>query len=178
LKFTVTIAAREHEVVFDEAYGKRTLAVDGSDHRLTLLRVQGERVRFTVDDHPVEAIITGTPPDLMVDVGHGPMSLKVEETRFAQVRKISGLAQVAKAIADLKAPMPGLVTKVLVSAGDTVTTGTPLLVMEAMKMENELRAQGDGTVADVKITPGQPVDQGQVLVTFRTDREADSQSAA
>jgi biotin carboxyl carrier protein len=176
LKFTVTIAEREHEVVFDEAYGKRALAVDGSEHRLTLLRVQGERVRFTVDDHPVEAIITGTPPDLMVDVGHGPVPLKVEETRFAQVRKISGLAQVGKTMADLKAPMPGLVTKVLVSAGDSVTPGTPLVVMEAMKMENELRAQGEGTVAEVKIDPGQPVEQGQILITFASDRGAESPS--
>jgi biotin carboxyl carrier protein len=178
LKFTVTIAGREHEVVFDEAYGKRALAVDGSDHRLTLLRIQGERVRFTVDDHPVEAIVTGAPPDLMVDVGHGPVPLKVEETRFARVRKISGLAQVGKAMADLKAPMPGLVTKILVGAGDSVTPGTPLLVMEAMKMENELRAQGEGTVADVKIGPGQPVDQGQILITFMPDAAANSPSQA
>lgn len=169
VKLTVTIGEREYRVDFDEGYGNRSLRVDGTEHRLTLLRLEGDRLRITVDDQPIDAILTGTLPDLLVDVGSGPFAVKVEETRFAEVRKISGQAVRAHAAADLKAPMPGLVTRVLVQAGDAVSPGTPLLVMEAMKMENELRSQGEGRVAEIKVSAQQPVEQGQVLITFTPD---------
>jgi biotin carboxyl carrier protein len=173
MKYTVTLAGREYRVDFDEAYGGRKLAVDDAAHQLTLLRVDGERVRFTVDDQPVDAVVTGRLPELLVDVGSGPLAVKVEESRYADVRKISGLATPHKSLADLKAPMPGLITRVFVQAGDQVKPGTPLLVMEAMKMENELRAQGSGRVRDVMVQPKQPVEQGQVLVAFASNGAED-----
>jgi len=167
MKFTVTIDGKEIPVTFDEAYGKRTLEVDGATHQLSVLRVEGERLRFTVDDRPIEAFVTGKPPELAVDVGLGPIPLQAEETRFAEVRRISGQTQSVRRIADLKAPMPGLVTRILVAEGDPVQPGTPILVMEAMKMENELRAAGQGVVLKVKVAPGEAVEQGEVLVTFQ-----------
>jgi pyruvate carboxylase subunit B len=60
--------------------------------------------------------------------------------------------------------MPGLVTRVLVAAGDAVRAGDSIVVMEAMKMENELRAKSDGTVRAVAVTPGTAVEKGMVLV--------------
>lgn len=166
MKFTVTIDGKEFPVSFDEAYGKRTLEVNGEAHQLSVLRQEGARLRFTVDNRPIEAFVTGDPPDLTVDVGFGPIELQAEEARFAEVRKISGLAATVRRIADLKAPMPGLVTRILVSEGDAVVAGTPILVMEAMKMENELRAVGQGVVQKVKVASREAVEQGQVLVTF------------
>jgi len=166
MDFTVTQDGRELKVTFDEAYGQRTLEVDGHLHRLTVLRVEGDRVRFTVDDRPVEAIVRGKLPELTVDVGDGPIPLTVEETRYAQIRKISGLASVERRMTSLKAPMPGLITRILVQPGVEVAPGTPLLVMEAMKMENELRAAGKGTVREIKVATKQPVEQGELLITF------------
>jgi len=166
MKFTVTLPDGEHVVNFDEAYGKRTLEVDGEAHVLTLLRVEGGRVRFTVDHQPVDALIAGDLPELLVDAGDGPVALRVEESRFADVRKISGLVTARRGVPDLKAPMPGLVTRVLVKPGDRVDAGTPLVVMEAMKMENELRSQGKGTVDRIHAEPGAAVEQGVILVTF------------
>ena len=64
----------------------------------------------------------------------------------------------------VRAPMPGLVTRVLVAPGDAVKAGDPLIVMEAMKMENELRARGDGRVQSVVARPGTAVEKGAVLV--------------
>jgi len=57
-----------------------------------------------------------------------------------------------------------MVVRVNVAAGDQVTAGEGLVVMEAMKMENELRSTADGTVARVHAVPGQPVEKGAVLV--------------
>ena len=64
----------------------------------------------------------------------------------------------------LVAPMPGLIVRVLVGPGDTVQEGQGLVVMEAMKMENELRSSGTGRVTRVAVTPGAAVEKGAVLI--------------
>jgi propionyl-CoA carboxylase alpha chain len=66
---------------------------------------------------------------------------------------------------ECRAPLPGAVTKVLVAAGDEVAEGEGLVVLEAMKMEHTLRANGTGTVAGVHCVPGQQVDVHDLLVT-------------
>jgi pyruvate carboxylase subunit B len=64
------------------------------------------------------------------------------------------------------APMPGLILKVEVEPGQPVRAGQGLVIVEAMKMENELRAPADGVVARVEVTPGQTVEKGAVLVVL------------
>ena len=60
--------------------------------------------------------------------------------------------------------MPGLVVRIPVTPGDQVTMGSGLLVLEAMKMENEIKAAGPGVVTAVRVTPGQAVEKGQILI--------------
>jgi pyruvate carboxylase subunit B len=62
--------------------------------------------------------------------------------------------------------MPGLVVRVLVQPGQRVGPGQGLVVLEAMKMENELRATAPATVGSILVDPGQAVEKGQVLVEF------------
>lgn len=69
-------------------------------------------------------------------------------------------------INDLKAPMPGLVLDVVVSAGDTVSKGDTLLILEAMKMENAIKAPADLKIKEIHTTIGSAVDKNQVLITF------------
>ena len=64
------------------------------------------------------------------------------------------------------APMPGLLVRLLVQVGDTVQAGQPVAVMEAMKMENELRAAAPGTVTALPVAPGAAVDKGATLVAL------------
>jgi biotin carboxyl carrier protein len=70
----------------------------------------------------------------------------------------------AKKINDIKAPMPGLVLKVLVKDGDVIKKGDNLLVLEAMKMENSIKAPADATIKAVKITAGDKVEKNQVMI--------------
>ena len=67
---------------------------------------------------------------------------------------------------ELKAPMPGMVLKILVNTGDEVKKGDSLLVLEAMKMENNIKALGDGTVSEMLINSGDKVEKNQVLIKF------------
>ncbi|MCB9252235.1 MAG: biotin/lipoyl-binding protein [Flavobacteriales bacterium] len=69
-------------------------------------------------------------------------------------------------INELKAPMPGMVLKVLVKEGDPVKKGEGLLVLEAMKMENNIKAAGDGLVEEIKIKAGDKVEKNQLLIRF------------
>jgi len=66
----------------------------------------------------------------------------------------------------IKAPMPGLIIELKVKIGDVVKPGDQLLILEAMKMENILKSQGEGTVKNVKVKKGDTVEKGQVLVEF------------
>jgi biotin carboxyl carrier protein len=66
----------------------------------------------------------------------------------------------------IKAPMPGLIIDLKVKIGDVVKPGDQLLILEAMKMENILKSQGEGTVKNVRVKKGDTVEKGQVLVEF------------
>jgi pyruvate carboxylase subunit B len=77
---------------------------------------------------------------------------------------MSGKAAAARGPAPLVAPMPGLVVRVETSVGEVVQAGQPLVVMEAMKMENELRSPATGTVSAIKAVVGQAVEKGAVLI--------------
>lgn len=67
---------------------------------------------------------------------------------------------------DLKAPMPGLIVQIQVQIGDNIKKGDSLLILEAMKMENVLKAVGDGKVKSIKVNPKQNVEKNQVLIEF------------
>ena len=72
----------------------------------------------------------------------------------------------ASANKDFKAPMPGMVLKILAEPGQQVSKGTPLLVLEAMKMENNIKAESDGVVKSIEIKEGQSVEKNQILIHF------------
>jgi biotin carboxyl carrier protein len=67
---------------------------------------------------------------------------------------------------DVKAPMPGLVLKLLVIAGDTVVKGDSLIILEAMKMENILKASSDGVGKNIPVKEGDKVEKNQLLISF------------
>ncbi len=69
-------------------------------------------------------------------------------------------------VSELKAPMPGLVLKVLVAEGDTVIKGASLLVLEAMKMENIIKSPADVVIKSIKVNPSDKVEKNQVMIVF------------
>ncbi len=91
------------------------------------------------------------------------VQLQDDRTRLMQTL---GLDKAATKVKELKAPMPGMVLNILVKPGDAVKKNDPLLVLEAMKMENLLKAPGDAVVATVHAEKGKAVEKGQLLVSF------------
>lgn len=92
------------------------------------------------------------------------LQLDISDETDLLVRQL-GFSTVETAISkDVVAPMPGLVLEIMVSAGDTVEAGTPLIILEAMKMENVLKAEGEGTVKSVSVKKGDAVEKRQLLI--------------
>jgi biotin carboxyl carrier protein len=80
------------------------------------------------------------------------------------LRELAGEGAVGSAAAEIRARIPGRVVEVRVSAGDLVSPGTTLLVLEAMKMQNEIQAESEARVEAVECVAGQAVDTGAILV--------------
>ncbi|HEY9561444.1 MAG TPA: biotin/lipoyl-containing protein, partial [Anseongella sp.] len=80
------------------------------------------------------------------------------------LEKLGMAGSAAHQVNDLRAPMPGLVLRTLVTAGQTVEKGDNLLVLEAMKMENIIKSPGEGTVEELLVQPGESVEKNQILI--------------
>lgn len=165
MKYFVTIAGRTLEV---EVNGD-AVSVDGAVQVAELRAVAGT---------PVRNLLLGSSSWIIPMEADGPgrwlvqrrgerFEVEVVDERTHYIRSLVGEGQGAAGPPDLRAPMPGLVVRLLVEPGAAVEAGRGLLVLEAMKMENELKAPAAGQVADIKVKPGQPVEKGAVLVTFR-----------
>jgi biotin carboxyl carrier protein len=100
-----------------------------------------------------------------VRVGAELVALELLDELTARAQAVAGRGA-SRGSGDVKAAIPGRVLRVLVVPGDPVAQGQPLVVLEAMKMENEVRAPREATVRSVEVTPGQAVGVGDVLVSF------------
>ncbi len=139
-------------------------------HADTLVRVNGEMARVRAPERP-EAVAL---PEWII-VGDRPYEVLLDrdlqylhargETYALQIRDLAvAAARPASGDGRVKAPIPGIVTQIFVQPGDAVTMGQPLLILEAMKMENQIRAPRDGTLASVNVSAGEGVTLRQLLV--------------
>jgi len=121
-----------------------SLLVDGRSHEVAI-EEDGDALRVTLGGQTYRAVVRSPLEKMMREVRHaGPAT--------------SG--------STLRAPMPGLVVALRTAPGDTVRQGQPLLVMEAMKMQNEISAETPGIVRTLHIEQGQSVEAGQLLITL------------
>lgn len=141
--------------------------VAGADERATLDPADSIPVRtLRIGDRVVRVVVHSRE-------GRGRYTLDIDGHRY----NVEALGERARAIQELAAksappagpapviaPMPGLIVRVNVAVGDTVAAGQGVLVMEAMKMENELRASAAATVKAIRVTQGTAVEKGTVLI--------------
>jgi len=123
-----------------------------------------------VSIHPREYhLAAGKPFQINVD-GH-THDVLVEDRRSRLLKSLKRAAPTSSGSCDIVAPMPGLVAKVQVSAGAHVKSGQGVLILEAMKMENEIRAPQGGRIKEILVQPGQAVEKGQLLGQIISERE-------
>ncbi|MEO8200771.1 MAG: biotin/lipoyl-containing protein [Gemmatimonadota bacterium] len=164
MKYFVTIGGREHQVTVD---GTRVF-VDGEEYQAHLTPIPGTPLRHLLlgdRSFTLPFVSQGKGQWAMAFQG-GVWEAEVVDERTRHIRSLTGPGDARKNAGVLKAPMPGLVIRVDVVAGQAVPVGASLVVLEAMKMQNELRSQSVATVSAVKVEPGQAVEKGQILVEF------------
>ena len=86
------------------------------------------------------------------------------DERTRAIREMTGLAAGPLGPRPVRAPMPGMVVKIEVAVGDAVTPGQGVAIVEAMKMENELKAESAGVVTRIHVEPGDAVEKDQILI--------------
>jgi biotin carboxyl carrier protein len=119
-----------------------------------------------IDQRSLELVVEETQHGYRVSFGSRTFDVRVADERQLKLAgKRSDLGATGGEI-QVKAPIPGLVVRVLVRTGDAVITGQPIAILEAMKMENELRATREGVVGEVRVKAGERVEQGAVLLVI------------
>ena len=93
-------------------------------------------------------------------------TVRISDYYERRVKKLGLTVGGTQKINSIKAPMPGLVLSVLVQPGQTVQKDDPLLILEAMKMENVIKADGEGVVKTIAVEKSQSVDKAQLLIEF------------
>ncbi len=165
MKYIVTVAGKEFEV---EVNGDRVTA-GGKTLVAGLRTVPGTATReLQIEGRPtVLQLRSGGRGQWSVGVGGDRWEAEVIDERTRHIRSLTAGGEQRRGPLILRAPMPGLVVRVLVEPGQEIAAGAGLVVLEAMKMENELKAPSAGTVSAVKIQAGAAVEKGQVLVEFQ-----------
>lgn len=170
MQYDVAIGERVRRVVVQRAGEGWRVTLDGVAHDVLAARVNswGLSLLFKPPDQDLHtrsvraAVVAGRAPgdlDVYINGHHVPVGLR----EAGAPRRTSGAAETRGGPQRLLAPMPGRILRVLVAPGDVVKARQGLLVVEAMKMENELRATRDGRVVAVSVVEGQSVDAGAVL---------------
>jgi biotin carboxyl carrier protein len=162
--YHVTLAGRVFQVELD---GGRVL-VDGQDAGATeLVSLPGTPVQhLLLDGRSVAVVARADGAEWSLHVDGWPVRAEVIDERTRAIRAMTGRAAGPQGPKPVRAPMPGMIVRTDVAVGERVSAGQGVVVMEAMKMENELKAEAGGVVARVLVEPGQAVEKGAVLVEF------------
>ena len=103
---------------------------------------------------------------LYVKINNTPYTLSIKD-KYDELLHNLGLDSLAvKKVNGVKAPMPGMVFKILVEEGQEIKKGDPLIILEAMKMENVLKSPTDGVIKKIAVTQGVAVEKNQILIQF------------
>lgn len=159
----------------------RVIDVEAVGANLFRVHLDGRLVDVTLEDHrdlqhlaPITPGVQTRPRPTAVASGAPEPAATPTQAAPAASRPTPGRPAASAAPAasggggrdKMTAPMPGVILSVDVAAGATVKRGDPLMVLEAMKMKNELKAPRDGVIAEVYVAPGAQVKYGEFLVRF------------
>jgi biotin carboxyl carrier protein len=185
MRYEVEVGGKRRQVVVTRAGGGFAVSVDGLAHQVDAARIDAQTMSLVVDSVPPgehnAAAATGSAAhrrgyevsvapgpgvgELQVHVGAVPIVVAVNRRRrWGQKQDGGGAGSGPQRVV---APMPGKIVRVLVDAGERVAPRQPVVVVEAMKMENELRASREGTIAEIHVRQGMSVDAGALLLVIQ-----------
>ena len=161
----VTADGRERAVTVSgpEPDGRFRVAIDGVEQLIDAHAVRPGTWSLVIDGKSYVVDLDARRSGIAASVGASEAVLQVEDALHRRLASAAGTRAPARG-ESIRAPIAGKVVKVLVAVGDQVAPGSAVIVLEAMKMENELAAERGGTVSAIHKTAGQAVDTGDLLV--------------
>ena len=169
MTYDIDINGRSRTVAVERGEAGYVVVVDGQRHTVDVTSINGAISLIFEDGRSFEVAVAEQPAgsgNLTVHVNGRAVPAVVGTTRASWAKRGHDGAAAGAGPHRVLAPMPGKVVKVLVKAGDQVTARQGVVVVEAMKMENELRTPKPGTVSEVKVSEGASVEAGAVLVVI------------
>jgi len=164
VKLWVTLEGREAEVTFHTQGGRLVVESDGRHIEADFVRLpDGEVYSLLIDGRSHVVRVSPTEAGVDVELRGTVIPVEVKHPLEKMLQAASGGRTAARG-ETVMAPMPGVVVAVRVKAGDTVKAGHAVIVVEAMKMQNELTVAHDGVVSEVLVTERAAVSAGQPLL--------------
>ena len=165
MKYITTVEDKQYLV---EVIDEKHVSVDGKIYNVDFESVSGQPVfSLIVDGRSHEAYVQEGDDSWQVLMRGRLYPVKVEDEREKRLRAAAGGGVAETGEFHLKAPMPGLVIAVLVAEGQEVQRGQVLLILESMKMQNELKSPRDGKISRIRVKPGESVEQRQALLSVQ-----------
>ncbi len=168
MKYYATIEDQVHEISIDR---QGLVTIDGVELRVDMRSVGGANHYSLLIDHDSYEVVLD--PETELRYIHGVMVsgqryvVNVQDERSRRLALADRNVKAPSGDLAIKAPIPGLVVKIPVEVGCHVEEGDSLIILEAMKMENELRAPRAGLVHEVRVAAGSQVALGQILLTLK-----------
>ena len=148
----------------------RQAEVDGKRYALDVVHTGEGHSHWLMENRSMVAEVVASNPEtkeFTVKVNNNNYRVQLKDKYDELLESLGMEAAGKKRITEVKAPMPGLVLNVLVKEGDTVTKDTPLLILEAMKMENVIKSATDAVIKRICAVRGVPVEKNAVLIEFQ-----------
>jgi acetyl/propionyl-CoA carboxylase alpha subunit len=161
MRFEIALAGKPHQVELTQLTDRLRCAIDGVPVEGDAVEVAPGIYSILIDGESFEARIDPESSGLRITVGDREFHGDIRDPREWRRRRSS--AAEAEGRQQVVAPMPGKVVRVLVQAGDAVEAKQGLFVVEAMKMQNEVRSPKSGKVERLLVTEGQAVNAGEIL---------------
>jgi len=165
--YHLEINGRPYRVGIERSTGETAVSINGRNYTVDFAELnEGGALSVLMDGKSYDLEVKENEKGVSVFASGQHFDLTVEEEPSYRARMLSGAGKTAAREKEARAPMPGLIVKVEVVVGQEVRSGDGLLIMEAMKMENEIKAKASGIVKEIQVSERQPVEQNQVLITF------------
>lgn len=154
---------------FEIEFSGEGFVVDGKPIRWDISEIQDGYFHILMNNRSYRAEVIesdATGKNIVVKINGRHYPLVIKDKFDLLLEKLGMNSNAAAKVNSVRAPMPGLIIGLKVKDGDSVKTGDTLLILEAMKMENIIKAPGDATVKSVKVGMGEGVEKNQVLIEF------------
>jgi biotin carboxyl carrier protein len=159
--FDIELAGKKHRVDATQSGERETWTIDGRGVAADAVEIAPGVYSLVIAGQSIEVRVEKFASKLRVTVADKEYEMVVRDPR--EWKRSGGGAAEAEGRAQIMAPMPGKVIRLLVSAGDAVEAGQGIVVVEAMKMQNEIRTRKSGKVEKLAVAEGQTVNAGDLV---------------